>query len=74
MFTKLGLQLYTVRDFFMGDDYVDLTFKKLHEMGRIKLSNLVDETHSPEEATEIYDRLCNDKTFPIVQFDWSALK
>ena len=48
--------------------------KRLHEMGRIKLSNLVDETHSPEEATEIYDRLCNDKTFPIVQFDWSTLK
>ncbi len=47
--------------------------KKLHEMGRIKLSNLVDETQSPENATEIYNRLCTDKTFPIVQFDWSAL-
>ncbi|MBO5090465.1 MAG: zinc-binding dehydrogenase [Clostridia bacterium] len=47
---------------------------KLHEMGRLKLSSLVDETHSPEKATEIYNRLCNDKTFPIVQFDWSVLK
>lgn len=48
--------------------------KKLHEMDRIKLSDLIDEIHSPEEATEIYNRLCNDKTFPIVQFDWSMLK
>ncbi len=47
--------------------------KKLHEMGRIKLSNMVDETYSPEKATEIYNRLCDNKTFPIVQFDWSVL-
>ncbi len=45
----------------------------LHQMGRLKLSSLVDEIHSPEKATEIYNRLCNDKTFPIVQFDWSVL-
>jgi threonine dehydrogenase-like Zn-dependent dehydrogenase len=47
---------------------------KLHLMGRIKLSNLIDEVHYPEEATEIYNRLCSEKTFPIVQFDWSKIK
>ena len=33
MFNKLGLQLYTVRDLFKGDDFIDLTFKKLSELG-----------------------------------------
>ena len=44
------------------------------KMGRIDLSNLIEETHSPNEAPEIYTRLCNDKTFPLVQFDWRFLK
>lgn len=48
--------------------------KKLTEMGRIKLSHIIDETHSPNEAHEIYMRLANDKTFPLVQFDWRKLK
>lgn len=46
---------------------------KLTRLGRIKLSDLVEEVHSPEEATEVYTRLCNEKTFPLVQFDWSKL-
>lgn len=46
---------------------------KLTKLGRIKLSDLVEEVHSPEEATEVYTRLCNEKTFPLVQFDWSKL-
>lgn len=46
---------------------------KLTKLGRIKLSELVEEVHSPEEATEVYTRLCNEKTFPLVQFDWSKL-
>ena len=49
------------------------TLKKLTEMGRIKLSNIIDETHSPIEASEVYMNLVNDKTFPLVQFDWSEL-
>lgn len=28
MFTKLGLQLYTLRDFFKDEEFTDLTFKK----------------------------------------------
>lgn len=48
--------------------------KKLTEAGRIKLSDLIDETHSPAEATEVYTRLVTEKTFPLVQFDWRLLK
>lgn len=47
--------------------------KKLTEMGRIKLSDIIDEIHSPAEASEVYMHLVNDKTFPLVQFDWREL-
>ena len=49
------------------------TTLKLTEMGRIKLSDIIDEIHSPTEATEVYTRLANEKAFPMVQFDWSKL-
>ena len=29
MFNKLGLQLYTLRDFFKDEEFTDLTFKKM---------------------------------------------
>lgn len=48
--------------------------KKLTEMGRIKLSDIIDEIHSPAEASEVYMHLVNDKTFPLVQFDWRVFK
>ncbi len=39
--------------------------------GRISLYNVISETHLPSECTKIYDRLVNDKNFPIgLQFDW----
>lgn len=47
---------------------------KLTKLGRIRLSTLVEETHSPADAPAVYTRLCQEKTFPIVQFDWSLLK
>jgi len=50
------------------------TLKKLTECGRIKLSSIVDEIHSPLDATEVYSRLVTEKTFPLVQFDWRLLK
>lgn len=53
------------------DDIDALT--KLTRLGRLKLSDIVDETYSPEDATAVYTRLANDKTFPIVQFDWRKL-
>lgn len=46
---------------------------KLTKLGRISLSNLVDETHSPEQAGAVYHRLATEKVFPVVQFDWRAL-
>ena len=41
--------------------------------GRLSLSGLIDEVHSPEEAPEIYTRLASEKSFPLVQFDWSRI-
>ena len=49
------------------------TFVKLTKLGRLHLSDMIDEIHSPEDAPAIYDRLANEKTFPMVQFDWSRL-
>lgn len=38
---------------------------------RLCLENLVEETHSPDECPEVYNRLAFDKNFPVVvQFDW----
>ena len=49
------------------------TTLKLTEMGRIKLSDMIDEIHSPVDAPEVYTRLANEKSFPMVQFDWRNL-
>ena len=46
---------------------------KFTKFGRLKLSDLVEETHSPNVASEIYTRLCNERAFPLVQFDWSEI-
>ncbi len=47
---------------------------KLIEGGRVNFQKMISETHSPNEAIEVYDRLLNDKNFPLaVQFDWSKL-
>ena len=44
---------------------------KLCSGGRLCLENLIEETHSPDECPEVYNRLVFDKNFPIVvQFDW----
>lgn len=51
-----------------------LAVMKLSEMGRIHLSHIIDEVHSPEEAPEIYTKLANEKSFPMVQFDWRKLE
>ena len=49
------------------------TVMKLTETGRIRLSDMIDEIHSPAEAPEVYTRLAAEKSFPIVQFDWRKL-
>ncbi len=44
---------------------------KLISGGRIDIKEMIKETHTPDECTEVYTRLVNDKNFPIlVQFDW----
>lgn len=41
-------------------------------LGRLSLKDIIKETHSPVEYSEVYTRLINDKNFPVgVQFDWS---
>jgi threonine dehydrogenase-like Zn-dependent dehydrogenase len=47
---------------------------KLHEFGRLRLGELAEEIHSPIEAPAVYNRLAREKSFPVVQFDWEALK
>lgn len=38
---------------------------------RLNFKDMISEIHSPKEANEIYNRLANEKTFPIgVLFDW----
>ena len=36
----------------------------------MKLGTLIEETHKPAEAPEVYKRLATEKFFPMVQFDW----
>ena len=48
--------------------------KRLTESGRIRPSALVDEVHTPKEASSVYDRLAKEPAFPIVQFDWEGLE
>lgn len=47
---------------------------RLIAAGRLDLKGLVQEVHSPEEATEVYHRLATEMSFPVVQFDWRMLK
>lgn len=47
---------------------------KLTEAGRLKLSDLVDEVHTPQEAPQVYARLAREKAFPVVQFDWTTIE
>ena len=51
------------------------TILKLEASGRIDLKAMVEETHSPSECQEVYERLINGKNFPtVVQFDWERLE
>ena len=44
-----------------------------HTLKALQSSDIIDEIHSPQEATEVYTRLANEKSFPMVQFDWRKL-
>ncbi len=42
---------------------------------RLNFKDMICEIHSPANAQEVYDRLVNDKNFPIgVLFDWSLIE
>lgn len=43
------------------------------QLGRLEFASLVAETHSPEDAPQVYNRLAAEAAFPVVQFDWTAL-
>ena len=44
---------------------------KLISLKRVNLKAIIDETHSPDECTELYNRLVKGTDFPtFVQFDW----
>ena len=51
-----------------------ITLLNLISLGRINVIDLIQEVHSPLECTEIYRRLCEEKSFPVVQFDWSDME
>ena len=46
---------------------------RLCAAGRLNLRALIEETYSPVDAKGVYNRLVNEKFFPITQFDWNAL-
>jgi len=51
-----------------------LALLRMIENGRLTLSDLVQEVHSPLEAQEIFTRLAKESAFPTVQFDWSRME
>ena len=40
---------------------------------RIDLASMIADTYSPSECGEVYRRLVTEKSFPLVQFDWSNI-
>lgn len=46
----------------------------LIDTGRLDFDSLIEEVHSPKEHKEVYERLVKERSFPIVEFDWSELK
>ena len=50
-----------------------LTLLKLISLGRISLKKLVAEIHSPYDGPEVFHRLATEKSFPVIQFDWSQI-
>lgn len=46
---------------------------RLTKLGRLKLSDLADESYPPQQAPQVYDRLAKQMVFPLTQFDWRLL-
>jgi threonine dehydrogenase-like Zn-dependent dehydrogenase len=50
------------------------TILKLIKTGRVNVSQIISEIFNPEDASNIYNRLVNDKDFPAgVVFDWNMV-
>ncbi|MBR5538897.1 MAG: zinc-binding alcohol dehydrogenase, partial [Clostridia bacterium] len=45
----------------------------LTKCGRLSLTELIEETCSPNDAQEVFMRLATEKAFPVTQFDWGKL-
>ncbi len=56
MIKKLGLQLYTLRDCIKDEDYADLTFKKMAELGYTEAHHAGTYGMSPETFVEKLDK------------------
>ena len=52
-----------------GDD--ERAVLRMLSLGRIDFKVLIEEVHPYTDAPAVYTRLANEKSFPIVQFDWS---
>jgi threonine dehydrogenase-like Zn-dependent dehydrogenase len=50
------------------------SFLRLIKYNRLEVKSMIEEIHSPNECTEVYTRLANEKSFPVVQFDWSKIE
>ena len=50
-----------------------MALMRMQAAGRIDLRSLVEEIHAPYEAPEVYRRLATEKSFPVVQFDWTKM-
>ena len=51
------------------------TALKLCALGRVNFKDIIKEINSPADCTKVYERLVNDKNFPIgVIFDWRDIK
>lgn len=46
----------------------------LTKCGRLSLTDLIEETCSPNDAQEVFMRLATEKAFPVTQFDWRKLR
>ncbi len=55
-----------------GDDLAAVL--RLVDAKRLSLDQMIEEVHSPADAPEVYARLTHQKFFPLVQFDWDALR
>ena len=56
----------------MPSDRLEQSVSALCAGGRIDIAAMLSELHEPAECPQVYDRLINDRNFPMaVQFDWT---